>query len=40
MIPGYLVIIHHFGMEHGASGEAYSNFWNYSCPQHSMLQAQ
>jgi len=36
MIPGYLIVIHHFGMEHGASGEAYTNFWNYSYPQHGI----
>ncbi|HUW57339.1 MAG TPA: DUF6785 family protein [Planctomycetota bacterium] len=35
-IPGYLMLIHYYGFEHGETSSDWWNFWNYEEPQHGM----
>jgi len=35
-IPGYLMLIHYYGFEHGLTSSSWWNFWNYEEPQHGM----
>ena len=36
MLPLYLVLIHHFGFEHGAAISQWFSFWKYSQPMHAI----
>ena len=35
-VPLYLVVIHYYGFQHGATSSDWYNFWNYSEPQHGI----
>jgi len=40
VIPGYLVAVHYYGFEHGATAGDWHNFFNYSQPQHAIAYAE
>ncbi len=40
VVPLYLVVIHYYGFEHGATSSDWFNFWNYSEPQHGIAYSE
>lgn len=36
VVPGYIMLIHYYGFEHGFTSDTWWNFWNYGQPQHGI----